>query len=314
MSKNKNLLLVLTAISIFIFGSNLLLLISTQRITVYGMVQYLTFPLLMVFSLMYIYFQDASSKYKDIRFKQALKGAIRRKNFTMVYQPIISLEDESISLEALIRWKKKGDYVSPQQFISIIEEMGMMEELTRWIVLRVCKDFKTWKKHCSDIKRVSINITESSCTLDFLSYLNQIVEKEKISPNEICIEITENIQLNKEILAFMNECSRVGYTIAIDDFGTGYASLGYLMKYNFDILKIDRSFINGIENSTTKYEIAKVIVQLGKQLNMRIVAEGVENKEQYNLLKKLKVEKIQGYYISRPVEVNSWHSNELGNL
>jgi len=247
----------------------------------------------------------------NLLLQNELVTAFNNRQFQVHYQPIVNMNNNSIEMEALIRWNLKGKFIPPSKFLIIIEQMGLMEALTLWITEQVCIDFKKWKRHCDDILKVSINISPSSCNSSFFAKFIEILRNNNVSYEHICLEITENFKINAETREFIEQCSNKGISIAIDDFGTGYSSMGYLIDYPFDVLKIDRSLIQQLDTNQKQLEVAKSIINLANRLNIKVVAEGVETAEQVKILGDLGVEKLQGYYFSQPTSVLGWHSKDL---
>lgn len=244
----------------------------------------------------------------------ALHKSFNKKEFKVVYQPIISLTDSSVSLETLVRWKYKSEWISPVLFIPIIEELGLIEKLTCMVVDMIIDDYDFWKKTYSNLAYISLNISPEMLKVKdslFLSYINNKTKLKGIQHQSICFEITENVVLNENTLCFINESRRQGYLIAIDDFGTGYSSMAYIANYSFNILKVDRAFVKQLEENSKQREVALAIIQLAKRLNIQVVAEGVETEGQLDILIDMGTDAIQGYYYSKPQFVDEWTPFEL---
>ena len=240
--------------------------------------------------------------------QNSLREAHYDEQFYLVYQPKVSVTDgKAKGLEALLRWNHPElGKISPSEFIPIAEEIGMINELNEWVLTTVCKQINQWTAKGYQLLPVAINLSVSqfvhaNFALDFLNTLNQY----QVAPSFIQIEITENMFIDnekhaQEILKLMKER---GIKVALDDFGTGYSSLSYLMKLNLDILKIDKSLIQGISKNFEEKQVVATVIQLGKALGLKVVAEGIETKQERDILVASGVDEIQGFYYSRPLEV-----------
>ncbi len=218
-------------------------------------------------------------------------------------------EDIVTSCEALIRWKHpEFEEISPAEFIPLAEEVGMINEIGDWVIENACKQLQLWKSKGYDPIPVSVNISPSQfLQADFVEKFWSYLDTYQIEPSWIQIEITENLFIDNEkyVQQILKIMRKRGIKVALDDFGTGYSSLAYLQKLDLDILKIDRSLISGVSDFPIKKEIATTIVRLGKCLGMKVVAEGVETKEELDVLCNHDIDEIQGYYYSKPLNVKA---------
>lgn len=274
---------------------------------------------------------DKSSRYTF--FKQAfqekferengiekyLKEAISLKQFTMAYQPQIDLKsNEVIGAEALIRWISPVlGFVSPDEFIPIAENNGMIIEIGRLVIDQTIADTAKLVKEHNFRGRMSINISPIQFFDDrLLPYILVKLEEFRLSSSYICLEITENIFIKdiEKIEQRLAEIRSTGLTLAIDDFGTGFSSLNYIKSLTIDIIKIDRDFVMTYPMSDNG-TMAKIINDIGKRLRMEVVAEGIETKEQANFLQDIGCYTGQGYYYSKPVDYDSFvvYLNETNN-
>ena len=249
------------------------------------------------------------SNQRAFQIKNDLRIGLDNNQFYLVYQPKLSPGKKDIvtSYEALIRWKhSEFQEVSPGEFIPLAEELGMINEIGDWVLENVCRQLRAWKTNGYDLLPVSINLSSSQfLQADFVDKFWSVLHAYQVDPAWIQIEITESLFIDNEkyvqqILKIMKEN---GIKIALDDFGTGYSSLAYLQKLDLDILKIDRSLISGISHLSIKRKIATTIVQLGKSMGMKVVAEGVETKEELDILRNHDIDEIQGYYYSKPLAI-----------
>lgn len=233
-----------------------------------------------------------------------LRKALKNKEFTLYYQPIVELETEKIvGVEALIRWfqSEKG-MIPPDSFIPLAEELGMIKEIGYWVLAQACKDGKVFNEIKSEFF-VAVNIAANQFEEDeMIGTVTDMCEKYKFDLNNLELEITERMLVkdNKHAEHILKELKKLGVRVAIDDFGTGYSSLSYLKDFEVDKLKVDKSFVDLIETSDNS-DIVAVIIQLAKGLELSSVAEGIETKKQADFLKNLNCEYGQGYYYSRPI-------------
>lgn len=243
---------------------------------------------------------------RKIKIGNLLRQEAVIKELSLVYQPQYSIKTGKIvSIEALIRWKNKElGYVSPSEFIPIAESNGTINSIGKWVFQEICKQNREWKDkgYCYDSIAVNISTIQIQ-DAKLVAYIMEAIEKNGVEPSTIEIEITEtllmnNISLNKRKL---HEIRRLGVKIAIDDFGTGYSSLNYLTYLPLDTLKIDKAFIDNITNIDNDRILAKNIIKLSHDLDIKVVAEGVENREQLDILNNINCDIIQGYYFSKPL-------------
>jgi len=235
-----------------------------------------------------------------------LKKAIKNEEFIVYYQPLIDLQSGSINgVEVLIRWNHpiKG-WISPADFIPVAEVSGLIIDIGKWVFERSCEQKKIWNdKGLSDIK-VSINLSGKELIREnIFSDIKETIDKYDLEYSSIQIEITETsiIKDLDKSRAILKQLRSLGIKIALDDFGTGYSSLNYLETLPIDALKIDKSFVDRIKDADQDEKIINVIIQLAHILNLEVVAEGVETKEQMIFLNKYHCNLAQGYLFSKPL-------------
>lgn len=257
------------------------------------------------------YTSNIGDKYiREFELSRKLNLAITEHQLSLVYQPKICLRTGQIDgMEALLRWNDPElGMVSPAEFIPIAEKYKMMSDIGNWLIKAVCVQLNIWKRNRKSFKgRIAINISVQQIeTSNFYDNIIAIFESENISPNQIEFEVTESLLISDpdKIIELFARLKAVGFSIAIDDFGTGYSSLSYLNKLRVNSLKIDRSFIKEITVDTHEQAIVKSIVELGHNLGVSVVAEGVETKEQLNYLLSLGCDVAQGYFFHMPVPGN----------
>lgn len=235
-----------------------------------------------------------------------LRQAINEHELEIYYQPQVDSNKKTIvGVEALLRWNsKESGSVSPYEFIPIAEETGLINNIGEWVIKNVCKQIKLWELNCKILMKVSINVSTVQLQDErFVEKIKQIVSLNDVDSRLIEFEITETSLMNNidKGIDILNELKSSGFSIALDDFGTGYSSLKYLKTLPIDNLKIDKSFVDNITINKKDEEMAKGIIQLAHNMNLNVIVEGVETKEQYDLMKNMKSDIIQGYYFSRPV-------------
>ena len=224
---------------------------------------------------------------------------------SMFYQPKYSLAKKKVvKTEALLRWKHKElGFVSPEEFIPIAEKTGTIGSLTRWVFETVLKQLQSWEE-----KQLGIGIAMNLSAADLLSeslphFFIDSYKKTKLDPSMLTIEITESaVMLDPErALSSLQMFRDYGFQLAIDDYGTGYSSLAQIKRFPVHELKIDKSFVLRLDQSEDDAIIVKSTIELGHNLGLKIVAEGVENQASWDLLEHYGCDYLQGYFISRPV-------------
>jgi EAL domain-containing protein (putative c-di-GMP-specific phosphodiesterase class I) len=231
-----------------------------------------------------------------------LRQALLSQQFELHYQPIFNLESGRISgFEALIRWRHpERGMISPAEFIPLAEETGLIGPIGDWVLLAACREAVSWPE---DIK-VSVNLSPVQFSQSsLLRSVTDALDAARLSPNRLELEITESVFLSnsKHNIELLFELRRLGARIAMDDFGTGYSSLSYLRSFPFDKIKIDRSFVSGIEADTRDLAIIQAVATLGAGFNIVTTAEGVETAQQLERLRTERFGEVQGYLTGRPM-------------
>ncbi|SEA86297.1 PAS domain S-box-containing protein [Bacillus nitratireducens] len=235
-----------------------------------------------------------------------LSKALQQNEFFLEYQPQVNTKTKQIiGFEALIRWKHpKLGIVSPAQFIPLAEETGFIIELGNWILRTACLEAKRWHNQGFSHLKLGVNLSVVQFNhADLIPTISKVLEETELKPEALDIEITESIAINQNqsVVAKLEQLQNLGIQISIDDFGTGYSSLAYLTKYPINTLKIAREFICGITNSPLEEAIIASIIKLSKELNLEVIAEGVETEEQWKFLHEQNCDHIQGFLFSKPV-------------
>jgi diguanylate cyclase (GGDEF)-like protein len=224
----------------------------------------------------------------------------------MYYQPQVSCQDGSlIGFEALIRWiTNKGVFIPPSDFIPITEETGLIIPLGYWIMEKTIAQLAEWNKKTIKKLRLAINVSVKQLNdREFVPRLQSILKYYEVVPSQIEIEITENVEMeaNVEILETLRKINGLGVSIAVDDFGTGYSSLNYLKKLPINRIKIAKELVDNIEKDTFDFSLIHMVIAIGKSRGIKVIAEGVETKEQWMCLNGIECDEIQGYYFAKPM-------------
>ena len=270
----------------------------------------------------YVFFNDElkAKTMKFLHYKALLEKAFDEDEFLLYYQPYFYTNDLCIAgFEALTRWKsKKHGHIPPMHFIPILEETGLIMKLETWMINQICKDLKrinNTKFATNKMMPASINISPISFKHeDIYEKITKIISwhknrdksTERDVLNQINIEITESTLLEdtNKIITTLEKLKSFGFRISIDDFGTGYSSFSYLKDLPIAYLKIDISFVRHILNDKKSRSITKSIIDLAHNLEMKTIAEGVETKEQFELLKSLGCDIIQGFWLAKPIPID----------
>ncbi len=234
-----------------------------------------------------------------------LRKALDNDEFYLTYQPQIDLSSgKIIGVEALIRWQHpRLGLISPASFIPIAEETGLIVPIGKWIFKTAINQNKEWQKKGYPHLRIAINISVRQFQdSHFVDTIIQALEDSQLDPQYVDLEITESVMQNiKESTVLLKQLKRIGLYLSIDDFGTGYSSLSLLRNLPIDNLKIDQSFIYDLMNNVQALAIVKTIIDMGRNLELDVVAEGIENEHQLSTLKKIKCTYGQGYYFNKPL-------------
>ncbi|MFS0661085.1 EAL domain-containing protein [Niallia alba] len=245
--------------------------------------------------------------YRKFIMQNDLRNVLERDELKLVYQPKLSLKTNQINgAEALIRWEHPNwGTIMPSEFIPLAEEIGVIIDIGEWVFRTACEQIKEWEKKGITPIRLAVNFSARQFLQKKLAAkLEAILMETETDPSFIEIEITESVLLGNEtiITKLFHHLKTLGIHLTIDDFGTGYSSLNYLRRFPFQTLKIDKSFIHDLSNKHAEgVALARSIISLAKALDMSVVAEGVETKEQLMILKELHCQEIQGYLFSTPV-------------
>ncbi|SUI77418.1 putative bifunctional diguanylate cyclase/phosphodiesterase [Shewanella morhuae] len=237
-----------------------------------------------------------------LRTEASLHDGLKNNEFLLYFQPKLDLQTgKVVSCEALIRWQKDGRLISPISFIPVAEETGIIIPIGRWVIEQTCKVLREWQKKYNYAIPIAINVaSQQFADASLVPDIKQMALRYQIQPELLEIEITETSLMNDIELAIvkLEQLKSAGFGIAVDDFGTGYSSLSYLRHLPITTMKIDRCFVSDLPEDSA---IASTILMLGKQLNLKIVAEGIENEQQLDWLKENQCQIGQGFYFSQPL-------------
>lgn len=255
-----------------------------------------------------------------LSFETNLRHALERDEFKLLYQPKADLRTGKISgVEALIRWNRPGlGVVPPDQFISILEETGLILPVGAWVIRTACADLAAWDKLGFPPLTLAVNLSARQFRHQhLLQLIAETLAQGRIAPHRFELELTESqlMEDNESSRAILASIAKLGVRVAIDDFGTGHSSLSYLKRFNIDTLKIDRSFVREVTSDDEDTAIATAVIALGRSLNLKVVAEGVETLHQADCLRALGCDEIQGYLLSRPLsseKLVAWLSKYRG--
>ena len=248
---------------------------------------------------------------RRIRLEEDLKVAINNNQIYAVYQPKVNTFTEQLEgMEALMRWHhpELGE-ISPAEFIPIAEQTGLIMELGHWILKRACKDLMTWNQTDGNPLRMAVNLSSLQLADRNLPHIiGKIIKETGINPNKLELEITESVVMKNvsDALVILKTLRDMGLEISIDDFGTGYSSLSYLKEFPVNYIKIDQSFIRDLDTHPLSENIVKGIIELSHGLQFKVVAEGVETREQFEKLRTMQCDEIQGYLFGRPMKKESY--------
>ena len=274
---------------------------------------------------------DAKQKKRDLQFYEEgsdaihlnrirlindLKQAIKSNHLVMYYQPKVDLKVRRVTqAEALIRWfHKELGFISPEEFIGLAEQAGLMPALTRWVLKTVIEELSSWLKDGFDIV-MAVNLSAYDLAHDDLpEYIDGLLAQNKVPATHLILEVTESavIEEPEQAMNVLHRFKKSGIKLAIDDYGTGYSSLGQLKSMPVDELKIDKSFVLKLDQDKDDQVIVRSTIEMGHNIGMTVVAEGVETKAAWDLLEEYGCDKLQGYYISKPQAASDfllWYSS-----
>jgi diguanylate cyclase (GGDEF)-like protein/PAS domain S-box-containing protein len=237
-----------------------------------------------------------------------LRSALERNEFSLVYQPIVDLQTGQIkSIEALARWHNAVDgEVLPQRFIPIAEETGLIQPIGEWVLRTACHQVKTWLDAGLPAVKVSVNLSARQFGRGLVQSVSSALSASGLDARYLELELTETILMQEAdmVIGMLRSLKSMGVSLSIDDFGTGYSSLSYLRQFPVDRLKIDKSFVHNIDNAEGDALIVNAVTSLGRSLNLKVVAEGVETETQARFLRERGCDEGQGFLFYKPLTVD----------
>jgi diguanylate cyclase (GGDEF)-like protein/PAS domain S-box-containing protein len=238
-----------------------------------------------------------------------LQRAVERSEFVLQYQPMVALRTGELSgVEALVRWQHpRRGLIQPGDFISLAEDSGSIIGLGRWVLENACRQATAWQMRFPQATNWTLSVNVSAKQLQhpgFVGEVAHILKATGLRPDRLILEITESVMMHdaKLMMTRLQDLKNLGLRLAIDDFGTGYSSLSYLRQFPFDLLKIDKSFIDDVGSTDQQKELTRAIIELGRTLDLELVAEGIERTEQLARLLSLECNLGQGFFFARPLD------------
>ena len=255
--------------------------------------------------------QQSATRHPFALTSAQLLEAVQQDDLRLYYQRIVDSEQRTTGLEALLRWQHPSlGLLMPGHFIPLAEQTGLILPVGQWALEQACRQLAAWQ-HCHPQANWRIGVNVSAQQLEsprFFQHLYECLEESGAPPNRLCLELTESTlltQVDASLLARLQQIRSLGIIMALDDFGTGYSSLSHLQTFNFDYLKIDRSFVCNLPSSYKDAAIVNALLRLASDLRMHVVAEGVETQEQFDYLREQGCTAFQGYLFGRPSDVSS---------
>jgi diguanylate cyclase (GGDEF)-like protein len=262
-----------------------------------------------------------ASLMSRLQLETDLRHALERGEFRNFYQPIVALlSGEIAGFEALLRWQHPTrGLLTPNEFIPIAEETGLIRELGWWNLREACRQIREWRAGSVNHRHLTISVNLSAKQFlqqNLVENIRNLLRELALRPEALKLEITESTVMGDPsgAVEMLQQIKSLGIRLAIDDFGTGYSSLSYLHRFPLDTLKIDRSFISALGDNGEGMEIARTILPMANNLGLDVVAEGIETLQQFTLLKELQCKYGQGYYFSRPLSAEGTAALLAGDL
>lgn len=260
------------------------------------------------------HFDDAQKKRQHL--ERLVREAVESKSFEIYYQPIFKTATKELKgFEALLRLRNEnGQFISPADFVPVAESIGLIDDIGAWVLSEACSAAVTWPSQL----KISVNLSVSQFrNQSICSSVGAALRKSKLDPVRVILEVTESLLLSDAefIMMQIRDLKKLGLSIAMDDFGTGYSSLSYMLKYPFDIIKIDRAFVTALSgNNDMARTMVETIITLGHTMNMKVTAEGVEVESQADVLRELRCDDMQGFLLGVPVAATEISGVILNNF
>ncbi|MGE8409951.1 MAG: EAL domain-containing protein [Pseudomonas sp.] len=254
-----------------------------------------------------------ASALERLELESDLRHALEQNEFILYYQPQFSGDGKRLTgAEALLRWRHpQRGLVPPGDFIPVIEELGLVVDVGDWVIAEACRQLKAWHQARVRVPKVSVNISARQFSDGQLgTRIANILNETGLPPACLELELTESILMREvhEAMQILDSLKNLGLSIAVDDFGTGYSSLNYLKQFPIDVLKIDRTFVDGLPEGEQDAQIARAIIAMAHSLNLAVIAEGVETHEQLEFLREHGCDEVQGYLFGRPMPAHQFEA------
>ena len=254
-----------------------------------------------------------ASALERLELESDLRHALEQEEFILYYQPQFSGDGKRLTgVEALLRWNHpRRGLVPPGDFIPVLEELGLVVDVGDWVLAESCRQLKHWHQAKVRVPKVSVNISARQFSDGQLgTRIANILKETGLPPACLELELTESILMREvsEALHILDSLKNLGLSIAVDDFGTGYSSLNYLKQFPIDVLKIDRTFVDGLPSGEQDAQIARAIIAMAHSLNLAVIAEGVETQEQLDFLREHGCDEVQGYLFGRPMPARQFEA------
>jgi EAL domain-containing protein (putative c-di-GMP-specific phosphodiesterase class I) len=248
---------------------------------------------------------DAAAARK-LKIEHMLHEAVDRNELSLAYQPITEVcRGRVTAAEALLRWRQRDrSYISPAEFVPIAEECGLMNRIGEFVLEQACEQLKKWQASGINLPHMCVNVARAQFVSgDFVATVKRVLARYDVDPGALELELSERGVLsgNFDVIEQLNELKALGVRLSIDDFGTGDSAIAYLRDLPVDVLKIDRSYVSGLPDNEKDAALVSAMVALGQRLNLKVVAEGVETREQLMALRELECDAFQGFLVSQPV-------------
>lgn len=263
---------------------------------------------------------DSASPYRKLDLEKNIRKATltAMSEFEVYYQPIIDIQKEGnpcCGAEALARWNSaEMGFISPADFIPLAEYLGLINPIGEHILLKAAKRCKYWNDMGHPEYKVNVNLSVVQLLQnDIVKRIDHVLKETRINPKNLCLEVTESLAIDdiKRMISVLNQIRQLGVDVALDDFGTGYSSLNHIRELPIDVIKIDRCFVDDIETDEYAAAFVTMVAQLADAIKVQVCVEGVETKEQYEKLKQMKVEMIQGFYFGKPMMLEDFERKYL---
>ncbi|WP_416426974.1 EAL domain-containing protein [Pseudomonas sp. App30] len=254
-----------------------------------------------------------ASALERLELESDLRHALEQKEFVLYYQPQFSGDGKRLTgAEALLRWRHpRRGLVPPGDFIPVLEELGLVVDVGDWVLTEACRQLRAWHQAKVRVPKVSVNISARQFSDGQLgTRIANILKETGLPPACLELELTESILMREvnEAMQILDSLKFLGLSIAVDDFGTGYSSLNYLKQFPIDVLKIDRTFVDGLPEGEQDAQIARAIIAMAHSLNLAVIAEGVETHEQLDFLREHGCDEVQGYLFGRPMQASRFEA------